>query len=508
MNNVTLTWEPSGKPRLYDPASPDVDLSIAHDADFCLTAVGNWPQGCDLQAVDPRSRQDWLGLLGPTRSGYLDPLIAGGDTPDQAGTRLWAAAEASIKALGAPPPQSIRVRQRDGGAVLLEVEHPTRGPWPIFTSVVSLEPDRDHIIALALDGAPNAVPTSGRVEPLAGSWRPSNKPTDESMEGGCGALVPAVNGRRYVQAFQVLVRDVPKVLGSTYYPSFTSWMGASREGAAQGFAAEIEQVLRSGQGMLISRSVALQCFAPTRVGERIVSVLTTSAADWDCGPYTFNWAFHRGGEDGPLVARGSMQSVWVAPTGSNMYRVAPAPTAIHDFIASVRSDDTVPMTDAPPPILGAMLSRAGLGQSLASVYRDVDVSLEETDFQGHAHFVNYFRWEGMARDTLMRSLGLMIDEGAGVPMCLSSEMTYLREIRLFEPIRVVAEVDAAYANGVDLKVSFYRRAPAGDFTEKLAVSTHRMALVEDGGADEPAPRPLPAHTLQALGLSHPFTRVA
>ena len=56
--------------------------------------------------------ENWIEGHGPVR-GHLD----GGDTADQAGTRVWTVIEASIKALGAPPPQNVRVLGRAGAAV-------------------------------------------------------------------------------------------------------------------------------------------------------------------------------------------------------------------------------------------------------------------------------------------------------------------------------------------------------------------------------------------------------
>ena len=58
-------WRDDGKHMLVGAGAGDIQLSLAHDGSHCLCAVGSGHQGCDIESVAARSREEWLRLLGP-----------------------------------------------------------------------------------------------------------------------------------------------------------------------------------------------------------------------------------------------------------------------------------------------------------------------------------------------------------------------------------------------------------------------------------------------------------
>ncbi len=496
MNGMTITWEPSGRPVLHDPTSPLAQLSISHADDVCLAAVGTGPQGCDLQPVESRSLSDWIALLGVDRAGHLDQLVKGGDTTDVAGTRLWTAAEASIKALGTPTTSPMRIAGRDGAAVVLEVRHADRAPWRVFTSVVSLEPNRDHVIALGLGTGADEATLPALPDPAL----PPADPYAGRFELGDGAR------QRYVQALNVLVRDVPKPLGSVHFSSFAHWMGASREYAMRGIISRVEQDLRENKGKFVASGLTLRCLEPVGMGERLAVVLTTSSPDWDRGPYTFHWAFHRGDSAGPLVAQGRMNALWVVPARPGLYRVEPAPEYIRDHLICV-DGPAAPIIEDDDELGPQLLTNTDESPLMATAAHDVDVAIDETDYQGHAHFVNYLRWQGAARDALLRSLGISMTDGGPVPLCRTSEVKFVRETLAFESVRVRATVAAVYSNGFDLRFAYESQNDSGD-TTTVAVGRHRMSLVQQGHDGRLRPEAVPSAVLATLGLERDLVRAA
>jgi acyl-CoA thioesterase FadM len=235
-------------------------------------------------------------------------------------------------------------------------------------------------------------------------------------------------------------------------------------------------------------------------------VLTASSRDWTRGPYVCDWAFHRGDADGPLVAHSGMKALWVVPKRPNLYTVEPPPEYIRDFYKSIES----PLGAIIPEVgaeLGPLLADGG-GESLASFSYDLDVALDETDFQGHLHYVNYFRWQGTARDGLLRSLGIPIADLGVIPDCLSSEVKFVRETLPFESVRVVAEVQAAYLHGLEVRIRFLRRNACGEITDTLAVGRHKMSLVQVSQQGERRPGLLPIPALETLGLTADLARAA
>jgi enediyne polyketide synthase len=538
MNDVTVTWEASGRPRLLDPAAPRSELSLSHDGDLGLAVVGTGPQGCDLQAVAPRSRGDWEALLGRGRTALLDALIARGDTLDQAGTRVWAVVEAAIKALGAPVPQQITVLRQEGGGILLEAGHAVHGPWQVFTSLVSLEPGRDHVVAMGLPTEPRALlalvpeqaaagrscaaaPTPTAAEPAPRVKlkavpmpepvpAPASAPARDSASAaapGRPALrsLPAPSGAGHVQTFPVLVRDVPKAVGTVHFPSYVSWMGASREDAMRGVMAQVEDDVNNGVGKFVSTTLSLACLAPATVGDRLSVACSAWADDWAKGPYTFGWDFRRGGQDGPLVARGTMQAVWIHPVAPGKYGVGAPPAYLRE--EAYRLSAPAPIADpaARLELLGALSASGGPAAGFAEADCEIPIWLDDTDFQGHANFANYFRWQGVARDELLHAVGIDVAGGPGAPTCLSSETKYLREVLPFEKLRASAKVTAVYEYGLDLRFSFERPARDGRPAEKVALGRQLLALTRRGRGGEQTPVPLPATVLEACGLARTLT---
>jgi enediyne polyketide synthase len=92
---VTVRHRPDGKPEL-DGAS----ISASHGAGLSLVVTGSGRLGCDLEAVEQRTEEDWAGLLGEGLTGVRDLVMAeAGENLDVAGTRVWCALE-SLRKVG------------------------------------------------------------------------------------------------------------------------------------------------------------------------------------------------------------------------------------------------------------------------------------------------------------------------------------------------------------------------------------------------------------------------
>jgi enediyne polyketide synthase len=92
---VTVRHRPDGKPEL-DGAS----ISASHGAGLSLVVTGSGRLGCDVEAVEQRTEQDWAGLLGDGLSAVRDLVMTeAGEDIDVAGTRVWCALE-SLRKVG------------------------------------------------------------------------------------------------------------------------------------------------------------------------------------------------------------------------------------------------------------------------------------------------------------------------------------------------------------------------------------------------------------------------
>lgn len=121
-----LRHRPDGKPEAADGSR----ISRSHAGNLVLAVTGEGRLGCDLEPVTERTAEVWQGLLGPERY-RLAELIARerGESPHEAATRVWAAAESLVKA-GAPQGAPLTLdRSGDDGWLLLRSGELTIGTW-------------------------------------------------------------------------------------------------------------------------------------------------------------------------------------------------------------------------------------------------------------------------------------------------------------------------------------------------------------------------------------------
>jgi enediyne polyketide synthase len=114
-----LRHRPDGAPEREKEGTAGTGISRSHAGGLVLAVTGAGRIGCDLQPVEERSEEVWLGLLGPERS-RLAALIAGerGEAFGDAATRVWAAGESLVKA-GAPHGAPLTLEAGGGDGWLL-----------------------------------------------------------------------------------------------------------------------------------------------------------------------------------------------------------------------------------------------------------------------------------------------------------------------------------------------------------------------------------------------------
>jgi enediyne polyketide synthase len=147
--NPEIRWLDNGKPFISCPESPSVDISISHDSRLCLCVAGEEPQGCDVEPITPRSRQEWLGLIGKENEILLDALLDASDSIDCAGTRIWSAKEAIKKATGKIF-SGMEISRMDKGAVLFKAKI-SDGQLFVLTFPINLTWGPERMFSLIVD---------------------------------------------------------------------------------------------------------------------------------------------------------------------------------------------------------------------------------------------------------------------------------------------------------------------------------------------------------------------
>ncbi|MFF5211172.1 SDR family NAD(P)-dependent oxidoreductase [Streptosporangium sp. NPDC000396] len=90
--DAKVSWRPDGKPEVAGGET----VSVAHSAGVTMATT---TPGCDLETVTARTRETWSSLLGADRLALAETIAdETGEDFDTAATRVWAAAECTVKA--------------------------------------------------------------------------------------------------------------------------------------------------------------------------------------------------------------------------------------------------------------------------------------------------------------------------------------------------------------------------------------------------------------------------
>lgn len=222
-----------------------------------LSSAGDWPQGCDIEPIRSRTVMQWKALLGSARIPLLDELIAGGESLDRAGTRLWAAAEAIRKAtgqmsvslaMGAREDDAVTFRGgADGSVVVLTFPALLTDNEERILAFVTHEEDAEEPAqdpAPQFDSGPLSAKSLAQFDPMAYG-------SDVHVVARSG--YPAVSIRFPPVGF----RDACNVGGSVGFASFALWLGALRERGGTGpISKQIVEDMATGRwgGMVTNNS--------------------------------------------------------------------------------------------------------------------------------------------------------------------------------------------------------------------------------------------------------------
>lgn len=145
-DEIRVKWLSTGKPVFSSQLAKVLDLSLSHDDDYCLCAVGRKRQGCDLETVREMEYSQWLGLLGNNRRNILLNLVCHGDTLSQAGTRIWSAVEAIRKA-GNSWDIALQIEQVWGNVVVFRA-YEGYSEMLVSTAPLQLSVRRERMLAI------------------------------------------------------------------------------------------------------------------------------------------------------------------------------------------------------------------------------------------------------------------------------------------------------------------------------------------------------------------------
>jgi enediyne polyketide synthase len=516
---LEIHWREDGKPMVGGLDGERADLSLSHDRSHCLCVAGDGPQGCDIEPIEPRPEAEWTGLLGRERRPLLQSLVDGGDTPDQAGTRLWCAIESLHKALGdATAARTLSVARRAGEAVVFTAEQ-AGGTLEILTLSLALTRLPRKMVAMVV--VPVAPPPGG---PGPGAPRvpagadPAPASGDMVMaRGPQGQLKPCVR-------FRTTFKDTTTLRNSLDYPVFANWMGDVRELSITGIAHRLVPDFASGEWGMVTNASRIDLHADAHCLDLVEGRMYISRAygKFDSSiDMHFEWL--RVGPDGELhpLASSTMSTTWVRIKGHGLVEVQPFPPYLAEFVAAHLPEAARPGPGVDDFAAQALARRSGwagdapLGERLYEAPHAPKVEPElarqvfsttsaESNLVGNIYFANYYHWQKRVIDRFFHRLAPELHTAAGRPgefHWRHGEVNHLREAMPFDRIEVVMGLKSLFDHGLRLHFDFFRLTEDGQ-RQKLAHGECEAAWVQRGGD---LPSPIPARYRDALREGLPAT---
>ncbi len=485
---LRVEWLGSGKPVVA--GAHGIGVSAAHDDWAALAVAGAGEQGCDLAPIEPRPRERWLALLGADRESLLEELIAGGDTLDLAGTRLWAAAEAAKKANAEAALELVR---RSGAAALLRA-----GELHVLTFPHTLSdgPERVVAVVVAVEAEPQAEaagPPSERYGYDLGAYA-----LTISEDGPIPGL-PVVTVR-----FPLTFRECANLSRTLFFSHVFMWMGKLRELAVQPVYEPLAQQFATGRWGMVTNYGETRYFGEARAEDTIEGRFWLGPASGRLGStqeFHYEWRRVPPGGEPVRFAWSRMGVTWVEILAHGVVEARPLPEYYAALMDRVTPRDTPEVRAALEPSeqdevdLGSPLWSAPPGPAGGPFLHEeaFDTSLEESNLVGNIYFANYYVWQGVARDRFFQAVAPDLYRGtgeAGELRCLYHRIDHLREAMPFQRIAARMSLDAVHERGVRLRFEVFRLEDGK--RDKLGAAVHTagwFAPVADGGPWQPAPLP-------------------
>jgi acyl transferase domain-containing protein/acyl-CoA thioesterase FadM/NAD(P)-dependent dehydrogenase (short-subunit alcohol dehydrogenase family)/acyl carrier protein len=496
---VRIEWEPSGRPAAWigDEA---VGVSLAHDARYCIVAVGAAPLGCDLAPVLHRTLEQWHALLGPFGRALIEGNLAEEEI-DRRGTALWAAREV-LQKLNVKETLSIGLEKPSEDTLLFLCTTEKRVIKVLaFRAVFTL--GGEGVVALSVgDSQASIMADDAQAVDYPGYESLFDRQHFRLIKGGPqGQAV-------FVHRFPVTFMPVGQLSRHVYYSHYFFWAGTVREASAWPVLGKIADQFSTGKWGGVTNFADLKILGEATTHD-LVEVRMWSSGNG--GPqnsvldltYDFRKVLPTGGYE--RLAWLEQKTTWVRILDHGVAKVEPYPDYYADFI-----DYMLPRYDgpnSPEPIAEPLqplfehggeddLYMAPPGPAVKPVLHSqwIETSLEEVNIVGNIYFANYYAWQGRVRDRYLYDLIPDHFRGTGEKgelICLNCRTDHLREAMPFERVEVRMALKALKTCRATLHFEYFKPGHDGS-PVKLATGRQEVVWVQRDAQGRPVPHPFPS----------------
>lgn len=500
LGRLEIAWRDDGKPVLRGAGTEGAGISLSHDDRHCLCVAGEGAQGCDVEAIAPRSVEAWTGLLGERRMALARTLAGDAGSLDEAATRVWCALECGIKALGHEALE-LRIEAREAEAVVFAC---SAGPSTarVLTLALALTRLPRKVVAMVVRAA--EVPAAVDIE-LDAPAEAADGPADAHHVGvgPQGQPMPCFR-------FRVTFKETTTLRNSLDLQTYANWMGDIRELAIADSAQHLVPDFASGRWGMVTNESQVRVIADAHCMDVIEGRMYISRA---FGRFDSSIDMHfewwRIGGDGTAepIAVSTMSTTWVEIKGHGVVEVQPFPPYLQDFVTA-----NLPAQAGAPPVpgfleagpawsrgsaaLGAVLYEAPNAPKVEPelLRQSFATSSAESNLVGNIYFSNYYHWQKRVIDRYLHKLAPELATAGASPgefHWRRSEIRHLREAMPYDEIEVVMALRRLSEHGLALHFEYHR--VEGGQRIKLAYGECEAVWVSRG-EQQPSRIPLPYRT--------------
>uniref|UniRef100_UPI004055BA3C SDR family NAD(P)-dependent oxidoreductase n=1 Tax=Candidatus Electrothrix sp. TaxID=2170559 RepID=UPI004055BA3C len=468
-----IAWSASGKPYIKSPNDTGINISLTHNGGTVVCTAGQGPQGCDLETVSSRGKEDWIAVLGKKYLPLLNRLTeTGPDSLHRAGTRIWTASEALFKASGQRP--EFMVEKIIGDTILFQCNKGIPFPLYILTLPVQLTLNKERVFAV-----------------VAPAGNEQEEKTDEALQAAL---------KNSSDEFTTSFIGSKGAGGKVYFTNIPVWMGKLRELALQPISEPLIQDMSSRKWGLVTN---MSCFRveqylnsyDTVIGEiRLMDDTDLTNSVISLG---LNWSKKQ--EDGSLerVVTAKLSTTWVSIEGYGIVKKAKLPEYFREYLSGlptiiINSSQWLAENRLITSDLTPVFASDSVNQKKYFLDQQVFLtSLEDSNLVGNIYFSTYYSWQARVRDHyLFAQLPEIFQQGdVGEFTCVHAEVNHLQEAMPFETIEVSMYLNDLFEEGFTLYFEYYSVPERGGRKKKLAHGLH-TAIWTLTSVDKTVIRPL------------------
>lgn len=510
-----VKWPESGKPEIKIENYPEVQVSLSHDDRLCLATVGASDQGCDIMMITEKAEEDWQALLGPNQADLFAEL-GSMEKIDYAGARIWAAREALFKAHNSEDLELSLLSLTDKAAIFNGSSADRHYRIVTFPAFFTLGPER--MLALVLLEKKIESTTESTTVNL-NLFRPNSGVQRENLlqEFGYNSQTYMMDADIDPETMSLIIRwpltlrEAANLSRGIYFATFAEWLGKVREIGTQPINDRLVPLLATGKWGLVTTNSEIEIFGdwtPRDIIQVRLWIMPDSELPKSALNLYYDWLKVTPEGSYERLAFGTLRAAFVEILGHGLVKVTELPDYFQDFIHRMqRPEISVRKIDQVPERLKDLDHGTRLYQKQADPARGpflcekiIETSLLDSNMVGNIYFSNYYKWQGIVRDSYFYSL---------IPdhfhqtfsncelRCIKTRVDHLRDTMPFAKIIVRMYLNSLFENGCELGFEYFQLLPGGKEI-KLAFGNHLALWIDRSDVNLPRAVRLPEKALSQL----------